>query len=201
MRQLCFGGSFNPIHHGHLICARAVAEQCGYDHVALIPSLQPPHKQADTDIAAAEHRLEMCRLAVMDEPLFEVNDIELNRTAPSYTIETARELHRRGWTEVHWLIGADMAVDLPLWHEAASLLIEVHFVVMARPGWSFNWTGLPKEFQHLQQQVVAAPLIDISSTDIRRRLSDGKSIRYLTPPAVRTYIEKQGLYAASCRRT
>jgi nicotinate-nucleotide adenylyltransferase len=194
MRRLCFGGSFNPIHNGHLICARAVAEQGGYDRVALIPSLQPPHKQADRDIAAASHRLELCRRAVAGDPLFEVDDIELNRPVPSYTIETARELRRRGWPEVHWLIGADMARDLPLWHEAANLLNEVHFVIMARPGWSFDWTSLPAEFRHLERQVVTAPLIDISSTDIRRRLAGGKSIRYMTPPAVGDYIQSHRLY-------
>src|SRR5687767_1888001 len=113
MKELCFGGSFNPVHHGHLICARAVAEIGGYDRVRLIPSRQPPHKPAAPDLATPEQRLKMCQLAVEGSSLFTVDDIELRRAGPSYTLETARELSRQGMKIVHWLIGADMLRYLP----------------------------------------------------------------------------------------
>lgn len=194
MRRVCFGGSFNPIHHGHLLCARAAAEAAGFDQVVLIPSRQPPHKQEDTDIADATDRLTMCRLAVQDDPLFAVDDIELSRPGPSYTIDTVRSLRERGSQDIAWLIGADMARNLPQWHDTASLLSEVHFLLMARPGWSFDWLTMPNEFRHLQNQVVSAPLIEISSTDIRRRVAAELPINYMTPTAVVDYISTHRLY-------
>src|SRR5690242_6189365 len=112
MRRLCFGGSFNPIHQAHLICARAVAEARGFDVVVLVPSAQPPHKTSwPGDMAGAHDRLEMCRRAIADGGKsggvrFEVDDLELRRTGPSYTIDTAAELRARGWERLDWLIGA-----------------------------------------------------------------------------------------------
>src|SRR5678815_1912728 len=102
MRKLCFGGSFNPIHHAHLICARAVAEARRFDRVVLVPSALPPHKLRADQLAPPEHRLAMCRLAAEGDRLFEVSDLELTRTGPSYTIDTARELKRQGWDAVAW---------------------------------------------------------------------------------------------------
>ena len=193
-RTLCFGGSFNPIHCGHLVTARAVAEALGFTKVLLIPSSQPPHKRQNADIAAAEHRLAMARLAVAGDPMFEVTGIELLRTGPSYTIDTVRELKSNGWTEVNWLMGADMVAILPKWHEPAALMAEARFVVMARPGWSFDWGGMPSEFRGLEKKVVAAPLWEVSATEIRRRVGEGRSIRYLVPEPVREYIGRNGLY-------
>ena len=192
--RLCFGGSFNPIHHGHLICARAVAEAAGFERVVLIPNAASPLKLQESELASPEHRLAMCRLAVDGDPSFEVDDMELSRTGPSYTIETVRELRGRGWPEVHWLIGADMVNLLPKWHDFDALLAETAFVVMARPGYDFAWPTLPQQIQHLRQRVVQAPLIDISATQIRRRNAAGLSIRYLTPAAVVDYIARGGLY-------
>jgi nicotinate-nucleotide adenylyltransferase len=197
IRTLYFGGSFNPIHHGHLICARAASEAAGYDRVVLLPNRQPPHKQGHTDIAAEADRLAMCQLAVADSPLFTVDDIELRREGPSYTIDTVRELRRRGEAEVAWLIGADMAEYLPHWHQVSHLLAEVRFVLMARPGWSYDWLTMPVEYRHLEQQIVPTPLIDISSTDIRRRAAAGQPITYMTPPAVVDYIHQHALYGAA----
>jgi nicotinate-nucleotide adenylyltransferase len=195
MKTLCLGGSFNPIHHGHLICARAVMEHAGYERVMLIPSAQPPHKSAHANLAPAQERLWMCQLVVQSSATFVVDEIELKRTGPSYTIDTARELKAsRGWSEVHWLIGADMLNYLPQWHRADELLREVHFVVMARPGFDFDWQGLPAGFQHLRERVVEAPRIDISSTQIRDRVRAGMSIDFLTPAPVVDHIQERHLY-------
>jgi nicotinate-nucleotide adenylyltransferase len=196
MRRLCFGGSFNPIHHGHLLCARAVAEVAGFDQVVLLPSASPPHKPDARNLAPPHHRLEMCRLAAAEHAeLFTVDDLELQLPPPSYTIQTVREMKRRNpEDQVFWLIGGDMLRYLPQWHEPLALMQEVTFVLMARPGWSFDWHTMPAEYRHLEKQVVAAPLIQISSTEIRLRVAAGQAIAYLTPPAVQTYIEKHGLY-------
>ena len=193
MRRICFGGSFNPVHHGHLICARAVAEAAGFDRVVLIPNALSPLKLTN-ETASPVHRLAMCRLAVQGDETFEVDDVELARGGSSYTIDTAREICRRGWEEVHWLVGADMVNLLPKWHEPDALLREVAFVLMARPGHPIDWAGLPPNVQHLRDRVIEAPLIQISATEIRRRVSSGLPIDYLTPPAVCDYIAANGLY-------
>src|SRR5437016_1171570 len=141
MKTLCLGGSFNPIHNGHLICARAAAEKAGFDQILLIPTGQPPHKTGSDDLASGAHRLQMCRLALdsgSSELLhpghvtFDVSDVELTQTGPSYTIETVRAFKKRGWSQVVWLIGADMLNYLPKWHEHASLLYEAEFLIIAR---------------------------------------------------------------------
>jgi nicotinate-nucleotide adenylyltransferase len=205
-KTLCLGGSFNPIHHGHLICARAVAEKRGYEQILLIPSGQPPHKPGQFDLASGAQRLQMCKLAI--EPgnsnshhspagqhaSFAVSDMELPRTGPSYTLDTVRQLRDQGWPEVHWLIGADMLNYLPKWHEPAALLREATFIVMARPGVTIDFTTLPSYMASLEPNVTEAPLVQISSTDIRARVGAGLSIDYLTPDLVVDYIRAQGLY-------
>jgi nicotinate-nucleotide adenylyltransferase len=194
MFKICLGGSFNPIHHGHLLCARMAMEATGATGIVLFPNRVPPHKIHQADMAFPQDRLVMCRLAIEDIPGFEIDDRELHRPGPSFTIDTARELKRAGWDKVAWLIGADMVNILPQWHESARLLEEVHFIVMARPGWDFNWQTLPPSFQQLRNNVVSVPQIDVSSTEIRRRVRAGLPIDFLTPPAVCRYIKDRGLY-------
>lgn len=195
MRNLCFGGSFNPIHNGHLRCAQAVAAVLHAVRVVLIPSAISPHKLGHADMAAAPDRLAMCRLAISGNDLFELDDLEIRRGAPSYTIDTIRELRReRGWNEVNWLIGADQVAALPRWREPAALLRELNFVVMARPGWSFDWNTLPLELRYLHTHVIEAPLVNVSATDIRSRIRAGAPIDHLTPPAVAAYIRERRLY-------
>lgn len=195
MRRLCFGGSFNPIHHGHLLCARAAAESKGYQQVVLIPSGISPHKLQASGVVTPPQRLEMCRLAVAGDPFFRVEDLEAARPGPSYTIDTARELRRRGWGRVDWLIGADMLPGLMTWHRAAELLDEVTFVVMTRAGHPVEPPTLPgRAGNSVTIHAVEVPLLDISSTLIRRRVAAGLSIRYLTPDAVCEYVAAHGLY-------
>lgn len=196
MTKLWFGGSFNPIHAGHLLVARAVAEAGGFDRVVLVPSAQPPHKPETADLADARHRLGMCQAVTRHDPLFEVDDRELRRHGPSYTIDTVRALKQGGAGSVSWLIGADMLQILPQWHRAEELLAEVNFVIAQRPGYAADWSALPQPFQSLRSKVVPAPLLEISASDIRRRLKEGRSIRYLVPPEVERYILSHKLYGA-----
>ncbi len=198
MSRLCLGGTFNPIHHAHLICARFADEAIGADEVVLIPAANPPHKPpggplGGTPVGAAE-RLAMCRLAVDGVPGFSVDDREIRRGGASYTIQTVRELREEGQTVVNWLIGADLVAGLPAWHDAARLVEECHFIIVARPGWSIDWHLLPAPFARLEKQVVVAPLIDISASQIRSRVAAGRDIQFLTPPAVCRFIEQRGLY-------
>jgi nicotinate-nucleotide adenylyltransferase len=194
LKTLCLGGSFNPIHHGHLICARAAAESANFDRVLLIPSSQPPHKPGDTEMVDATDRLAMTRAAADGHDNFEVDGLEIERAGPSYTLDTARALKQRGVTDVNWLIGADLLPQLLTWRDPLALLAEVKFWVMQRPGHTIGWSALPTALQPLRERLLSAPLIDISATDIRRRLGNGQSIDFLTPPPVVTYIKEHRLY-------
>jgi nicotinate-nucleotide adenylyltransferase len=193
MPTLCFGGTFNPIHNAHLLCAQAVAEKAGYDRVLLIPTGSPPHKTSD-ELASATDRLAMCRLAIEGRKLFAVSDIETRRGGASYTLDTVRELSQTGQKTINWLIGGDMLMYLPKWHRIGELLNEVNFVVMARPGWVVDWSALPSEFQPLQSHVVEAPLIGISASEIRRRVRAGEAIDAMVPAEVARYISAHHLY-------
>lgn len=194
MASLYFGGSFNPIHHGHLICSRAAAEAIGAENVVLIPSAQPPHKANTASMASSNDRLKMCQLATANDAFFKVNSLELERAGPSYTFDTARILRQAGGQKIRWLVGADMLLDLPNWHRAEELLDQIDFVAMARPGWNMDWNLIPPRFRTLRDNLVSVPAIGISSTEIRLHVSDGRSIRYFTPPAVCRYIRQHRLY-------
>lgn len=202
MRVLCFGGSFNPIHLGHLTVSRAVARTKAFDRVRLIVSADPPHKPRQSgrvvDLAEANDRFTMCRLAVADDPLFQVDDLELHRTGPSYTLHTVQELRQRDGLSpndpIYWLIGADSVSQLPTWYQATTLVEEVEFVVVARPGFRVDWGSLPEAFQKLERAVVEAPLVDVNATEIRRRVKAGESIEGLTTREVAEYIRGRGLY-------
>ncbi len=194
MSTLCFGGSFNPIHYGHLRISQAVANKIGYEKILLIPSAQPPHKPNSADLATPEDRLAMCTLAVAGSTRFEVTDLEIRRAGPSYTIDTIGQLRSGGLKTVNWLIGADMLRILPTWHRAQELLVIVNFVIVARSDCPIEWQTLPPEYQFLKEHVVAVPQIDISATEIRRRIRDGKPIEGLAPPAVVRYISEHRLY-------
>lgn len=201
-RLIFFGGSFDPVHHGHLIVARAVAEQLGFDRVVLVPAGHSPHKIKI--YASAADRLAMLKLAVEGQSIFEVSDVELVRPGPSYTIDTLQEFRlRHAHARLAWIIGADMLADLPKWRQAKELVEQFELVIAARPG---NGEKLekalanmeqafgPQRTARIRQSVAPTPLIDVSSTDIRDRLARGKSIAYLVPPSVNRYIDEHGLY-------
>ena len=193
MDGLILGGGFNPIHNGHLGCAKAVAQRMGFDRIVLIPCGCVPLPKS-MPLAAAADRLEMCRRAILNFPYFAVDTSEIERPGPSFTIDTARQLRQKGWEKIYWMIGADTVSQLPSWHQAAALLQEVHFVVVHRPGWALGWEKLPEPFRKLQQNLVEGPLIPISSSDIRRRVAAGESIHDLVPAEVECYILEHNLY-------
>ena len=192
--KLCFGGAFNPIHIGHLLLARAVAEKKNFRRVVLIPTGTPPHKQATAELAAAEDRLAMCRLVAQEDPLFEVDDLESRKPGPSFTLDTIRALRAQGWSAVHWMIGADMLQFLPKWHRPLDLLREITFWVVRRPGHDIDWAALPPDYHPLRSQVVDGPLIEISASEIRDRVRRGLPIQYMVTAPIERYITEHRLY-------
>jgi nicotinate-nucleotide adenylyltransferase len=183
MRLGIFGGSFDPIHHGHLILARATLEELGLDRILFIPANLSPHK-TETKPATAQDRLAMLQLAIEDEPGFATSDIELHRPPPSYTVETLRELKgRHAGDEFTLLIGADNVAKFETWREPDEIRRLAKIAVLDRA----NQTA-PHDWP------VVRRLIDISSTDIRARVAERRSIRYLTPDQVCDYIAAHGLY-------
>ncbi len=206
-RILLFGGTFDPIHHGHLIVARAIAEAGGFEAVTFVPTGRPPHKHKHSAYASAEDRLAMLRLAIEGEAIFNICDIEIARGGSSYTLDTLTELRRQYGpsARLHWVIGSDMLEDLPTWHRVEEVLELAQMVVAARQPWQDRldriFTDLGKSLSpvlvnNLRKMVLPTPLIDISSTTIRARLREGLSIRYLLPEAVRSYIHEHNLYTA-----
>lgn len=197
-----FGGTFDPVHHGHLIIARAVAEAKGFSRVTLVPANSPPHKPPAR--ASAADRLAMVKLAVEGDGLFEVCDLELHRRGPSYTLDTLQALRRKlSGARLHWLVGMDSLGDLPHWHRVEEVLELAHILIAARPmegqrpqdALAALAGKLPEHhLRHLRDAIVPTPLIDISSTDIRRRVHQGRPIRYLVPEPVAHYIAEHGLY-------
>lgn len=195
------GGSFNPIHLGHLVMAEEARARLGLERVLFVPARVSPHK-LDKPQAPAEDRLRMVQLAIADNPAFEASDIELRREGPSYSIDTVQQLleHSGGSWDIHFLIGADTLAELAAWHRVRELADLCKFVVLSRPGEAPD--ALERLRTTLRDDQVAAiaarrlemPLIGISSSDIRRRVREGRSIKYLVPEAVRRYIAAKGLY-------
>jgi len=198
---LLFGGSFDPIHNGHLIVARAVAETLGVEKVVLIPSANPPHKQKMI-LASALDRLEMAQLAVAGDKLFEVSDCELRREGPSYTLDTVlyfREVYAPDIT-LYWLIGADTVRELPLWYKVGELADLCVIVTARRPGFddedfSFLLKVLTeKQIDQLQKYMLDTPLADISATEIRRQIRNSMPISEQVPEKVAEYIQNKNIY-------
>lgn len=186
------GGAFDPIHLGHLLAAEAAREQHGLDEVWFMPSHIPPHKhQAGV---SGEQRLAMVKAAIQSHPHFRPLDIELRRGGVSYTVDTIKEL--RGEypdLELYFIIGADMVNYLPKWEGIEELTDMITFIGLQRPGSFLELDTLPP---FIQEAVLLAdmPLVDISSSLIRKRISGGHSVRYMVPETVYDYIVRSGLY-------
>ena len=191
------GGTFDPIHMGHLITAEMVRCAVHLDEILFIPSARPPHKDG-TRTASPEDRLAMTKQAVQENPHFSVSDIELRREGPSYTVDTIAELLKQSdGAELFFITGADAMNDLYLWHEPGLLLRSCQFIVATRQGAPLNEALLAEKFTAEERshiQVLPTPHLEISSTVIRARIRAGLSIRHLVPRVVEEYIEERGLY-------
>jgi len=196
MSLTVFAGTFNPIHVAHLIIAESVRTELNAEKILFIPSFIPPHR--DEDLADAEHRLNMVKSAVESNPFFEVSDIELKLTGVSYTYYTIQELYRQYPCtdgKINFIIGADAFTHIESWHRHEELAKQVNFIVIARPKSKkvqeiINNLSL-KEFSY---KFIVAPKIDISSSDIRQKIKENKSIKYLVPDSVEKYIIENELY-------
>ncbi len=184
MKLGIFGGTFDPPHHGHLILAHAAAEQAGLDQVLLIPAARNPYKNGVC--TAGDIRLSMLKAAVQDDLLFVVDERELWRPPPSFTIDTVEDVARDyNGAKLHLIVGADNFSQLNSWRRAADLRRAARIIWLARPGSSFtNETG----------EMVVNRQIEISATDIRNRVASGRSIRYLVPERVLQIIDAFHLY-------
>ncbi|MBR7025327.1 MAG: nicotinate-nucleotide adenylyltransferase [Selenomonadaceae bacterium] len=192
------GGTFDPIHLGHLATAEAVRESFSLDEILFIPAARPPHKLG-RPVTDEKHRLAMTILATRSNKFFKVSDMELKRTGLSYTLDTMNELYKTfgDATELFFIIGADSLADLFKWHAAKELVEKCHFIATTRQGVDVNFSAVENFFgaaakEHIHR--VTTPGLEISSTDLREKIRCGRSIKYLVPEAVEEYILKEGLY-------
>jgi nicotinate-nucleotide adenylyltransferase len=197
MRIGVFGGTFDPIHIGHLVSAEEVRVELGLERVVFVPARLPPHK-LDHVVSLAEHRLAMVELAIASNPHFAVSKVDIDRSGPSYTVDTI-ELLRDEWgsgVEIYFIMGSDSLLDILTWHNPQRLIRLCHFAVVSRPGYQVD----PDELDDLlsgmasRVQMLNAPELAISSTDIQRRVREGLSIKYQVPEAVEEYIYWHKLY-------
>lgn len=197
-----FGGTFDPVHWGHLIVAEQAREQQQLDEIWFIPASSPPHKQ-EQSITRFDQRVEMLQLAIAGNPAFKIEEVENERDAPSYTADTLEELKKRHPdAELYLILGSDSLLDLPKWYHPERVLRAASVIVMQRPDYPLPTEDqIQNSFADLRAKVTprihlveSPPLVSLASSDLRRRLANGQSIRYLVPRAVERYILEKGLY-------
>ena len=192
-----FGGTFDPPHLGHLILAAEARAQLNLERLLWVLTPDPPHKQGQS-IAPLEHRLEMVKLAIANDPQFEISEVELTRAGPHYALDTVHILAGQNpGVNLVYLMGGDSLRDLPHWHRPADFISACHLIgVMRRPGDTVELAALEKSLPGLRSKVrfVEAPLLDIAAREIRRRIADKQPFRYFLPERVYEYIDSHGLY-------
>jgi len=199
MRLGLLGGTFDPVHYGHLLMAECAREQCQLDEVWFVPAAVPPHKQQWT-VSPAGQRIEMLELAIGGNDRFSVSRIEIDRGGVSFTVDTLEALHaERPADEWYLILGADSLVDLPTWREPVRIAELATIAVCGRPGFDPQLPALAGVLpatllDSIQRHRVEMPPLGLSSREIRRRVALGLSIRYQTPRAVEKYIETHELY-------
>jgi nicotinate-nucleotide adenylyltransferase len=199
LRVGILGGVFNPPHIGHLVCAQEALVQLELEAVLFMPVGRAPHREIEDD-PGAEIRVEMCERAVAGDERIEVSRLEVERDGPSYTVDTLRELRERSPDdEVFWLMGGDQAASLPSWREPEEVLSLATVAVVPRTGWHREEVVIRLVKLKGAAQVVFfdMPRIDVSSSMVRRRVAQGKPIRYLVPDTVAELVTERGLYGAS----
>ena len=195
------GGTFDPIHFGHLLVAEQCREACGLTEILFIPSARPPHKQR-AGMADVQDRVRMVQLAIAGNDRFRLEALETEREGPSYTVDTLRELHRRlPGTDFHFILGADGVNDLPNWHQPSEILELCQLCIVARPGFDAPDVKrlaerLDIDVDQIAHDLVPVIQVDISSRDIRQRIGAGRSCHYMLPEEVRGWIEERKLYRA-----
>lgn len=193
------GGTFDPIHAGHLIAAECVRESAGLDEVVFVPAGDPPHKESSR-VTPARHRYVMTLLAVLAHPGFSVSRIEMDRAGKSFTVDTVEAMRREvgDGVDLYFILGSDSMADVPNWHQPERLLGLCHFLVAGRPGWDRSVVerslGSLYETHRERIHMVDIPAIELSSSEIRARVREGRSIRYMVPEMVERYIRERGLY-------
>ncbi len=199
-RIALFGGTFDPIHLGHTRVAEAAAQQIGAEKVIFIPAKISPLKGFFPSASDAD-RLAMIRLALADYDAFAVSDCELRRPAPSYTLDTVRQFQREygPQTVIHWLLGADSVEDLVHWYKVRELIDACNLTTMQRPGYTPDFDRFEplwgrERVGKLKRNMIQTPLIDISSTEVRRRLAAGEDVSGMLHPDVIRYIREHNLY-------
>lgn len=192
MRLGVMGGTFDPIHHGHLVAASEVQTRFGLDEVVFVPTGQPWQKDA-REVSPAEHRYLMTVIATASNPRFTVSRVDIDRPGPTYTIDTLRDLHNeRPDAELFFITGADALAQILSWKDADELFELAHFIGVTRPGYVLSESGLPADRVTLQE----VPAMAISSTDCRARVERAEPVWYLVPDGVVQYVNKYRLYAA-----
>jgi nicotinate-nucleotide adenylyltransferase len=194
MKVGIFGGTFDPIHFGHLLLAEQAREAAFLHEIWFIPAGEPPHKQGKP-VTPAMERKKMVELAIEGHPQFKVNPIELMRSGPSYTVDTIMELKKQNpHVEFFLLVGADMVKNLPKWYKIKEIIQNVQVIGLGRPG--FDHDALPEYIEERLMWIPDAVETNISSSIIRERLMLNRSVRYLVPDSVYKYIKEQGLYGS-----
>ncbi|MFP4476118.1 MAG: nicotinate-nucleotide adenylyltransferase [Desulfatibacillaceae bacterium] len=216
MRLGIFGGTFNPVHLGHLRAAQEVLEEMGLDRILLIPSYQPPHK-SESEVVSSDHRLEMVRAATADNPAMEASSLEVERGGPSYTHQTLLQIREQlgSGSPPYFIAGADAALEIETWHRYKELFKLARFIILSRPGqaerkavFSHLLRILPDAYgagiaphtlsgsgRYQDVRYFSCTKMDISSTNIRSLARSGKSLRYLVPSSVDDYIQKRKIYS------
>ncbi len=204
-----FGGTFNPIHLGHLRGAEEIRDLFQLEEVIFVPSSIPPHKPM-AKVVEASHRLEMVRIAVSGNPYFSVSDVEITRTGKSYSVETIEYFRERGRDALYFILGSDAFGEIETWREFKTLFSLCNFIVMTRPGSQKKTLFLPKSiaphFRYVSEEDAwlhvsgqrlyfkEISFLDISSTRVRKLIEKGRSFRYLVPTEIETYIREHSLY-------
>ncbi len=192
MKLCIFSGTFNPIHNAHLKMAQYVLKHYDFDKIIFIPAYKPPHKDYNTSMCT--HRYNMVKLAIKNNPKFEISNIEYKREGKSYTYLTLLELHKQYKIDgnIHFIIGTDAFKKIETWYETDKLKKLVDFIVFIRENETVNLDYLKAKGYNFK--ITQMPFTDISSTELRKRISEGKSIKNLVTEEVEDYIYQNGLY-------